>query len=469
MSFSSRFFIFYFLFFIDSFSIANCQSLDTSFVVIDSINIIGNKNTKQAIVCRELNFKVGDTIDANVLMPLLQRAKENILNTSLFNFVEISSRNIDSVHVTVNINLWERWYVWPMPIFELADRNFNEWWLTKDFLRTNYGINLMVNNCRGRNETLSLLIRAGYSQKYSISYSIPYFSKKKIGGLSCSIFYLQNHEIVYSTFANKLQYFKDINQYARKEISSTVQYFNRQGLYNKHTFTLGYKKNEVADTVAVLNQDYFLNKKTSQKYVSFSYWFRRDCRDIAAYPLRGYYYDFEIVKKGLGLIHDDVDLLYLTASCKKFWQLFDRVFFASSVTGKLSTNSPQSYFNMRGLGYGSDYVRSYEYYVIDGQNFALMKTNLKYQLLRPHVAKTNVIPLEKFNTVPYACYINLFADMAYVQDKQYYATNPLTNTLLIGGGIGFDYVTYYSIVARIEYAINKFGERDIFLHVTLPI
>ena len=234
-----------------------------------------------------------------------------------------------------------------------------------------------------------------------------------------------------------------------------------------------YKNNIIADSVNSLNENYFLKQKTNQKYIGLSYLFKRDLRDIKAYPLHGHYYDFEIVKKGVGLIKDDVDMLFITASYKKYWQLYDRIYFASLLRGKLSNQLKQPYFNERGLGYGQDYIRAYEYYVIDGQNFALLKTNFKYELLRPHIIKTNVIPLEKFNTIPYAYYINLFGDMAYVQDKQYYQNNSLANTFLFGAGVGIDYVSYYNIVMRIEYSMimsnNKFGERDIFLHFHIPV
>ena len=53
-----------------------------------------------------------------------------------------------------------------------------------------------------------------------------------------------------------------------------------------------------------------------------------------------------------------------------------RFFLGSSFKGKWSSNGYQPYFAQRGFGF-DDYVRGYEYYVVDGQDFWLSKTVLK--------------------------------------------------------------------------------------------
>ncbi len=442
-----------------------------SYIIIDSVTVTGNKLTKPYIIFREINFSAGDTVVADMLDPLMERNRSNILNTSLFNSVEIHIRHIDSVHVSVNIFLAERWYVWPKPLFELADRNFNVWWQTKEIARTNYGLDLAMNNCRGRNETLRLTYRIGYSQKYALSYTIPYLSKNMSGGVSFSCSYITGHETSYKTYDNKLLFYNDPSRYTRSEYAYAVKYSSRAGIYNRHYLALEYKSNIIADSIARLNPDYFFRGRTSQQYVSFSYLFKRDMRDYIAYPLKGYYYDFEVMKKGFGFPFENIDLMHVVASYKQYWQLSKRWYFASMLKTKLSGPAPQPYFNERGLGYGSDYVRSYEYYVVDGENFLLMKSNLKYELISPHVIRTRLIPLEKFRTVPYTYYINFFFDAGYVWESRHalYSTNTLTNSILPGVGVGIDYVTYYSMVFRAEYAINKFLEHDIFLHLSIPI
>ncbi|MEZ4900482.1 MAG: hypothetical protein R2822_01290 [Spirosomataceae bacterium] len=46
-----------------------------------------------------------------------------------------------------------------------------------------------------------------------------------------------------------------------------------------------------------------------------------------------------------------------------------QLFFSFSTKVKISTPALQPFLQTRGLGYGTDLVRGYELYVIDGQHF----------------------------------------------------------------------------------------------------
>jgi hypothetical protein len=63
----------------------------------------------------------------------------------------------------------------------------------------------------------------------------------------------------------------------------------------------------------------------------------------------------------------------------------------------------------------------------------------------------------------------VFYDAAYVRDRQFGDTSPLSNRYLHGMGAGIDYVTYYDLVFRVEYSWNREGEHGLFLHFTAPI
>ncbi|MEP7169786.1 MAG: POTRA domain-containing protein, partial [Bacteroidota bacterium] len=128
-------------------------------VIVKQILLVGNKITKPSIITRELFFHEGDTLSNYVLQDAMKRSRENLLNTSLFNFVEIYDQPDanDSTQTFVIVRVTERWYLFPLPIFELVDRNFNEWWLKKDFSRTNYGAYIVRENFLGRKQSLSVL------------------------------------------------------------------------------------------------------------------------------------------------------------------------------------------------------------------------------------------------------------------------------------------------------------------------
>jgi hypothetical protein len=148
---------------------------DTLLLVRD-ISLEGNKITKDKIIFREINFSTGDTIGEKQFKRALISSRENLLNTSLFNFVDI----FDSIYLTDNVKqvdikvkVLERWYIWPFPIFELAERNFSTWLQDMDFKRVNYGVKLDWNNFRGRKERLKLLLQFGYDEKLGMSLFCP--------------------------------------------------------------------------------------------------------------------------------------------------------------------------------------------------------------------------------------------------------------------------------------------------------
>ena len=85
--------------------------------------------------------------------------------------------------------------------------------------------------------------------------------------------------------------------------------------------------------------------------------------------------------------------------------------------------------------------------------------------MKKRIYKTSVLKSEKFNEIPIAMYINFFADAGYVQDKYYNQNNYLSNQFQYAYGIGYDYVTYYDLVFRFEYAFNKLHESGLFFRV----
>ena len=437
-------------------------------IIISQLIITGNKITRLPIINRELMIHEQDTLPFLVYERAAERSRENLMNTSLFNFVTITYQMVSGPNAVVVIDVKERWYIMPKPIFELVDRNFNEWVKTGDWSRVNYGFYLDWYNFRGRNETLKFQFRWGYSQRIGIFYSIPYISKNQKEGLSFGYAYGRNREVSYMVNESKELRYDDKN-FVRKEIYGGIRYTRRDGFYNNNTFALEYRYNTVNDTVVTLNPEYLGNGKTNQSLISIAYQFRRDMRDYKVYPLKGYLFDFDAVKNGLGLLENEPNLLYFTTHLKYFKQLADRWYLASAIKGKLSGQSEAPYFNQRGFGFGNDFVRGYEYYVIPGQNYVLTRNSLKFALLPTRVISLPWSVLEKFRTIPYAFYMNANFDAGYARDRQFENDNPLGNEWQFGYGLGIDYVTYYNLVMRVEYSFNKFGENGFFLHFTAPI
>ncbi len=453
------------------------QSTETTpppkIIVIGKILIVGNKTTKNKIILRELAFQESDTILREDISLKMKSAKQNLLNTSLFNFVSVDTLPVDKEHFDIMISVSERWYIWTIPIIGVQDRNFNVWWETKSLDRAYYGFSINKENFRGRKEELGFFAQFGYTERYGIAYSIPYLNKNQNSGAGFSFTYSRNHEIPYETFNNQVIYFDDHEKYLREEFIGKLYYTYRIGIHNSHYLEGKLVNSTIDDTLNKITTNYFIGNQTQIHYFALDYKFKSDYRDSKVYALQGYMYEFQCTRLGLGLLNDetmDVTNFYLTL--KDFQKISNRFFAAESFRIKFSPNTYQPYYVQRALGWNNDYVRGYEYYAIDGQRFGLAKIGLKYEIIKPKVKNMPSISFEKFSTFHYALYGGIFADAGYVDDHMYSISpfyNPLANNFLYGAGAGIDYVTYYDVVIRFEYSINLMLETGFFVHFNAGI
>jgi outer membrane protein assembly factor BamA len=441
------------------------------FVILRNIVIEGNRVTKAPIITRELRFKEGDTIPAALLPALLQAGKDNVFNTKLFNVVTFDTTFVEDSRVDIRISVIERWYIWPIPFFEISDRNFNVWWETRDLSRLTYGIDFTFYNMRGRNETMKILTHFGFNQLYGFNYFIPYVDRRQTLGLGFGADVELNHETGVMTAGNEVVYYKDRSSLPKQLIYSFGEMRYRPSIYSYHTFRLSYNQYYFSDSVLAV-PGFALKNQNSQIFGSIYYQYKNDHRDVQFYPLTGYYFDAEFMHC---FPYSYTHNTYIKASARKYWQLYNRWYFASGLTLKFSLAKEQPYYLVKGLGYGREYVRGYEYYVVDGQHFILWKNNFKFAIIPQRMIRLGFLKSSKFNTVPLALYANIFADMGYVYHyytETDYRTNPgntLQNSFMIGYGAGIDFTTYYDIVIRCEFAMNLFNRPGFYLHFVAPI
>jgi hypothetical protein len=101
-------------------SIRNDTIRHGRFLNVSRIFIIGNERTREKIILRELSLKTGDVVFSADLESILDLDRKKLLNTRLFNTVEIRSVELDVATVDIIIELNERWYTFPAPIFDPA-------------------------------------------------------------------------------------------------------------------------------------------------------------------------------------------------------------------------------------------------------------------------------------------------------------------------------------------------------------
>lgn len=439
----------------------------TAVNVVAEVKVIGNKTTKRNIVLRELPFRIGDTLLACQIDAVLDRAKSNLMNTQLFNFVTLQPVYFDDTHISIYITVEERWYWWPVPIFELEETNFNTWWNDRSLDRVNYGVFIAKENFRGRKERIAMKVQLGYTEEIGFRYAVPYIDKKKTQGMRIGAIYSRKHEVHYGTTNNVFDYYKSEEDYIQEEFTTQASYDYRPKLYNLHRLQLDYTAVNVSDSVVFYNENYLPDSATSSEFLSFRYYLSRDKRNLKWYPTKGFYYNFQLKQDGLGFFDEGINSFTTKIDYRKYFQLSNRFFFASSIKGKYSfTKAP--YYLQEGLGFGSVLVRGYELYVVKGDHYGLFKTQLRYQLFNK-TYKLSPVPFTKFNKIPLSIYLGAYFDAGYVNSDETMADNFLINESLYGGGISFDFVSYYDIVFRIEYSINKMKEHGLFLHFVAPI
>ena len=439
---------------------------------INEIILNGNEITKSKVIIRELAFKKNEKIASNEIEEKIDKSKSNLTNLNLFNFIIISHEIVGN-KINFTIDLVERWYIWPYPILEISERNFNVWWDDfqssnyQDFSRFNYGVFLNIENFRGLNELLHVKFRKGFKEHYMLRYEAPYLNKFKSFGLNTHIELFRRKKTYFRTVDNQLQYFEnDENTYTSNEFLFEFEIIYNKNLNTKHQLNFDYHNVKIDEEISVLNPNYLLSGraiKSTADFYKISYQFIREKRDNNVYPTKGYYIDFEIGKNIGSLINH----FQFNNHFEKHFTLSDNFLIGSSLRSRITNSKQQAYFSAQTLGF-DDYVRGYEFYVVDGEDFYLSKTALKYAIIKNKKHDLPYLKMKQFKKSHFSLYATLFSDIGYAKNNTDYINNSLANSILWGRGFSIDYVTYYDKLLRIEFSINELGEKGVFLHFSNP-
>ena len=433
--------------------ISFAYSTNGQFIRIDSILFKGNEKTKNQILIRELDFSPGDSVAINTLDARLEYNRRKLMNTNLFIWVKADLNQLPNGHLKISFEFLEQWYILGYPIFQLADRNLNDWWSRgRDLNRSIYGIHFIHNNFQGRNEKLMIKAETGFTQRLDFTYSNPYLDKKKTLGLAVNASYSTSKTIPYKTRNDTLQYLTT-EKILRERWTGGITLRKRFKFYDLQTLELKYTHTVISDTIVKLNPTYFALNTKEQNFTQFLYTYSYDFRDLIAYPLRGRKFDITFNKVGL-LPADQVDFWEISGAIAYFFDLGSHFFLSTQVKGKISKNTNIPYANIRGLGYGNEIVRGYELNVLDGTSYFLNRNTIKFQLLNK-VFKLPFLPIKQFNQIPIAIYPTAFYDFAYVNNNFSENENKLVNQWISGGGIGFDIVTYYNLVCKFGFPVTN--------------
>jgi len=441
-----------------------------STVKVGKIYITGNNKTRTEIILREVDFKEGQELKLKDFAEQVLLDQQKLTNTRLFIFVEIVPLFMSDTDVDVLIRLQERWYIFPLPVFKLADRNFTEWWVNqnRDFSRVNFGAQLIHTNLSGRNDKLRVRAQFGFAKQYSISYSIPYVNNAQTIGFGFSTNFTTNKTIGVNSDAHRQEFIESDNVLRRSfGVSGTMTY--RPSFYTRHSVSLGYGRSSVGDTILTTNPEYHTLGQSVQRYLRLSYIFDVDKRDFIAYPLNGSIFSLQATKFGLGLVNN-LDMTSIRLSYGKYFDLKNGFYLANrtEVFKNFADNIP--YLIRSGFGYRPDFIRGYERFVVESDALISHRSALRFKVLEGVQELNRRSLINQFRTLPYAFYLKVFIDTGYAGNPLESSQNNFFNNQFLGSiGLGVDIVTYYDFVFRLEYSVNKQGSTGLFFNFKAAI
>ena len=131
-----------------------------------------------------MQLKPGDSISVSSFANELQKLQQQVYNSNLFLTVKVDIAELSANAVDITIAVKERWYIFPIPKFQLIDRNINEW-LQKyngDLDRVVYGVKFTHYNLTGHRDLLRLTLLNGFTRNVSLTYFKPVSEKKLNNG-----------------------------------------------------------------------------------------------------------------------------------------------------------------------------------------------------------------------------------------------------------------------------------------------
>ncbi len=444
----------------------NTYGQDEKFQILDIV-VLGNKKTKKRIITRELDFRIGDSLLLHEITERFTRNENYVINTGLFVDAALTLIEVDEerMRAKIQLSVKEGWYIIPAPSISAADRNFNVWWEEHGFAlrRLNLGMIFIHQNFTGRRDELKVTVQGGFTRKLELRYKYPYLNKAQTLGTEIGFLYSDNNDVRYQTELDKGLFFRDTSRNIFQRFRTKLGLSFRPSLFNQHVLSLQYQDLNIDGNVLNLNPNYFLNNHDRQQAFRLNYSFTTDRRDNRFYALKGYVAKLELAKEGLG-VFDDVDIFTATASIAAYWPLNEKL---SLVAGfklhRAFARNPQPYHNYRALGSKTNLVRGYQLYLIDGLDYAYVKTDMRYRVLDYTFNLGKLMPIKNYRSLPIQAYITAFTDIGYVNEPFYDDTNELNNALLWGGGIGLDVVGYKVHVGKAAVTMNRLGEWGFFV------
>lgn len=397
-------------------------------LTVRSIRIEGNETTKEFVIRREMSTKQGDTLVAE----RIEYDKNRIYSLGLFNRVEIDY-TIDGNAADLLVRVHERWYLYPFPILGIKYRDFDNVY---------YGVGVIHNNFRGRNERLIFSMAFGFDRWVQLTYRNPKLTADDdiSLGISFSSATVQNLS-------------PDRGFYQQSTQSFLISTGKRFGFHSVAQLSGGYEVWDVSDEIAGGT----LTPGGRDEFFSVSANYAYDSRDVREYPTEGSFHSLVAAKYGFG--GSAVDFFRYGYESQVFLPVHTEITLAGRTFGQFSSGGAIPAYRYVYFGY-RDRIRGYFRRVLEGENIVGGTVEVHVPILSPRYYEFPYSPLPEFSVWRYGLYAAVFADAGktWFRGEGYGGRHWYSG---FGGGLHF--LLPYSVVARVEYAWNPHGVGEIVL------
>lgn len=393
--------------------------------IVDSILILGNTKTKAFIILREIKIYPGNTLTQSII----EETKNRLYSLQLFNSVDIFTYPKEKNHYDVIIQVNERWFIYPVPIFGIKDH---------DWKKLYYGIALLNTNFRGMNEKIYLFGNLGYEPSLQIFYRTPNLTLFHGGFLefTLSLSKAENRSINVPVITKNFN-IKNYNTY--------ISLGKRLNLHQDIWMNFGYQILEVDKEFSTAT----LNKSGIDYFPILGLGYRYDTRDLNDFTMSGTFFNYQLKK--FGFFQKNINYSKNYFDLRKYIPIIKQITFAFRNYLVLSHGKKIPSYNLNHLGY-SEKIRGHFSKIFEGENIINTSAELRVLIIEPKYINIDFIPIPEFNTWKFGIATVLFADAGKVwntKDKFRWAN------LIKGYGFGVNFILPYHLVFRIEYGLNE--------------
>jgi outer membrane protein assembly factor BamA len=409
------------------------------FVKIDSFEIRGNKITEADIILRELTFSKEDTISNKDI----EYNRERIFSLGIFTRVELYVKNVNNKNILV-IDVSESWYIYPLPFVELKDR---------DWKKFSYGIDVVIQNFRGRNELLQARGSLGYDPSIRLSYYRPEIIK------GSDIFF--NSILSYSNVKNKslIAEYKYGGQFDQKMFTGLITIGKRFGNFHRFGVDLGYQY--VASPLFIKGISASDERIDRMPVIGATYSY--DSRDLAQFPRNGFYALADIQFKGLGM--NNIKYQIATIDFREYRPVFDDLYFKWRFASRFAFGDLVPYYDFSFLGY-QERIRGYFNEIQEGNYYYLGSAEFYYPLIKDINISLDFIPVLPKSLLTYriALYSELFGDagVAKLRHQKLHISD-----FHSGYGLGLTLLILPYNLVRFEFALNEYRQGEFIFDLGL--